>query len=56
MLAYDVISDLDNVDADGDDVKKGVVLAHMMVEVKPSLYKVNWSLLKNNDEATNNFS
>ncbi len=41
MLAYDVISDLDNVDADGDDIKKGFELAHVMLEVKPSLYKVN---------------
>ncbi|CAN5857863.1 hypothetical protein BH23THE1_BH23THE1_08760 [soil metagenome] len=42
VQAYDVISDLDNVDVDGDGVtKKRVELAHMKVEVKPALNKVN---------------
>lgn len=56
VQAYDTITSLDDVDADGDGITKKVGLSHMMMEVKPALYKNKLdSLFKNNEEAAKNF-
>jgi beta-glucosidase len=39
IKAYDTITRIDDIDADGDGVSKNVGLAHMMIEVKPDISK-----------------
>ena len=54
--AYDTITNIDNIDADGDGVSKMEGLSHMMIEVKPAKpRKVFGALAGGNTEAANNF-
>lgn len=57
VQAYDKITELDDVDADGDGVSKRVGFAHLMMAVSPARpTKIMGATIKDNTEAAKNFS
>ena len=56
VKAYDVISSVDDIDADGDDIPKKVGFSHLMVAVKPVTRKTIMGLGIDNTEAAKRFS
>jgi len=56
VQAYDIITSLDNIDADGDGVSKMVGFSHAMVAVSPSKPAgLFGATMKNNQDAARNF-
>jgi beta-glucosidase/6-phospho-beta-glucosidase/beta-galactosidase len=56
IKAYDTITKIDDIDADGDEIPKKVGIAHMMIEVRPDSSKKFFDTLKrDNIEAAKNF-
>jgi beta-glucosidase len=57
VQAYDRITELDDVDADGDGVSKKVGFAHLMLAISPARpTKIMGATIKKNTEAAKNFS
>jgi beta-glucosidase len=57
VQAYDRITELDDVDADGDGISKKVGFAHLMLAVSPARpTKIMGATIKKNTEAAKNFS
>jgi beta-glucosidase len=55
VQAYDKISSLDNIDADGDGISKMVGFSHAMVAVSPARPRKLRTTINNNQEAAKNF-
>jgi beta-galactosidase len=55
VLAYDAISSIDNVDADGDGIAKKVGLSHLMMEVVPAYTRIPLVFQNLNKKAAENF-
>lgn len=55
VQAYDKITSLDNVDADGDGISKMVGFSHAIVAVSPAKPAKLFATFKNNQEAAKNF-